>query len=329
MSSVSLRRGFTLVELLVVIAIIGILIALLLPAVQAAREAARRSSCRNNLKQLALGWLLHEDTHKHMPAGGWGWEWVGEPERGYEERQPGGWPYNILAYVEQGALRNLGSGNISAAAKYEQLTVLSKTSLPVLHCPSRRSAIPSAAKNGWSPPNAAPLRFVAKTDYATSVGDPLVSDVRPGPSSLAEGDDPNYVWFDVSATGPYPHNGVCYLRTKTRLSQISDGLSNTYMLAEKYLNPDDYTPIGTTSLNSGDNESVFGGYNRDFHRTGHFPPEQDTPGSRQSFSFGSVHAAAFHAALCDGSVRAVAYAIDPETHRRLAVIADGLPVELE
>ena len=323
------RRAFTLVELLVVIAIIGILIALLLPAVQAAREAARQSQCRNNLKQLSLGWLLHEDTHGHLPAGGWGWEWVGEPDRGYEQRQPGGWPYNILPFIEQGAIRQLGSGSISAGAKLVQLGIVSKTSLPILHCPSRRAAIPTGAKNSWTPPNAEHLSFIAKTDYAASVGDPIVSDVHPGPTSLAEGDGSIFTWRDVSEKGPYPHNGVCYLRSTIRLAQITDGTSNTYMLGEKYLNPDDYNPTNDGKGNPGDNESVFGGYNRDFHRTAYYIPRRDTPGRIDSFTFGSAHAANFNVVLCDGSVRPMSYSIEHETHRRLAVIDDGLPIELQ
>ncbi len=103
-------RGFTLVELLVVITIIGILIALLLPAVQAAREAARRMQCTNNLKQLALGCLTHESMTGRFPTGGWGYGWTGDADRGNDWRQPGGWLYNVLPYIEQQSLHDMGAG---------------------------------------------------------------------------------------------------------------------------------------------------------------------------------------------------------------------------
>lgn len=58
-----MQKAFTLIELLVVIAIIAVLMAILFPALNRAREQGRRAVCLNNLKQLALAWIMYADEN--------------------------------------------------------------------------------------------------------------------------------------------------------------------------------------------------------------------------------------------------------------------------
>jgi prepilin-type N-terminal cleavage/methylation domain-containing protein len=344
----SRRTGFTLVELLVVIAIIGVLVALLLPAVQAAREAARRSQCNNNLKQMATACMNHESAQRHLPSGGWGWFWQGDPNKGYGSDQPGGWAYNILAYLEQQPLRNIGKGFNGTGADQEQrpdLLPLVSTPLPVFTCPTRRSAITYPfAGNIWLNFLARNLGacttgcMLARSDYAANSGNVFHLPGQPpmGPFEFADIINPKEgTWiFDPKMPFYKPkdgaQNGITYQRSKVRLAQITDGASNTLLVGEKYLNPDDYF----NGIDQGDDQGIFGGHDWDINRytaTGGagesgapvvpLPnnrkqlPKPDTPGFTSEKQFGSAHATGLHMAFCDASVRAVSYDIDEEVWR--------------
>ena len=195
-------RAFTLVELLVVVTIIGILAALLLPAVQVAREAARIGQCRNNLKQLALGCLQHESATGRFPTDGWGDGWTGDADLGTDRRQPGGWIFNVLPYIEQQAVHDLGAG-LPADAKYAANLLRLSIPLRLLYCPTRRNAAPYPWGFAWlQPANASAVpTMVCKNDYAANGGDAVAtcyyphiplwkswhSDTDAGPASLADG----------------------------------------------------------------------------------------------------------------------------------------------
>jgi prepilin-type N-terminal cleavage/methylation domain-containing protein/prepilin-type processing-associated H-X9-DG protein len=314
--------GFTLVELLVVITIIAILIALLLPAVQAAREAARRVQCTNQLKQMALACLLHEQAQHFLPSSGWGWGWVGDPDRGFDKRQPGGWIYNILPYIEQQELHDRGAGK-AAAEKRVDVTRVTATPLGIVNCPSRRRPILYPDTLGFNAVNADNVAAQPRNDYAISAGDRNCQGMHQGPATLAEGDSPTYAW-----NPPYglltDSTGVSYLRSQVELSSVTDGASATYLIGEKYLNPDNYE----TGTDPSDNLSVYQGYDIDVNRWVALvvPPMQDSPGIDDYYRFGSAHMGSFNMALCDGSVHTINYSIDPEIHRRLGNRMDDLPI---
>ena len=321
-----IRRAFTLVELLVVITIIGILISLLMPAVQAAREAARQTQCANNLKQLGLGCLNHENSIGWFPSSGWGWEWLGDPNQGFTgAKQPGGWLYNVLPFVDQQALHDQGVGLTSqSAASMTALQAQLTTCLPFLQCPTRRpvqlfTVNTTANGTGVLPFNATPVAAVNRTDYVANTGDAYNCWYTPGPASIAAA--ASYSWNNPVADGL---TGISYLRSQVRMSNVTDGASNTYMLGEKYLNPDAYY----TGTDGADNESATVGYDNDTNRCGYLgvTPVQDTPGVANEYAFGSAHSNGMQR-WCSATARFTRSAfIDPETHRRLANRQDGLPV---
>jgi prepilin-type N-terminal cleavage/methylation domain-containing protein/prepilin-type processing-associated H-X9-DG protein len=290
-----MKRGFTLVELLVVIAIIGILIALLLPAVQWARESARRTHCQNNLKQLALAFQLHHDNHRHLPTGGWGYGWIGDPDLGYDHRQKGGWPYGILAYIEQSALRQLGSLHPQKPAK---LAELAKHPLSLFHCPTMRPV--RLYPVTLNPANALPIGDGAKSDYAACTG-ALVDELGPG----------------TEAEPPMDLGGIVGRKSTTRLAEILDGTSNTLLVGEKFLH--------WQHLYSGscwaDNEQLYIGLDNDTCRSTKHPPQSYGGRVNGPYTFGSWHPGSFNAAMCDGSVTSVAYSIDERVWRALGTRA--------
>jgi len=317
-----MRDAFTLVELLVVIAIIGMLVGLLLPAVQQAREAARQMQCGNNLKQLGLASLNHESTNKFYPTGGWRCWWEGDPDLGFGEKQPGGWAYSLLPFIEQNALWQLGmDGNQAVDANIKANNLIRiQTAMPFLYCPSRRVAKLSIGKVGTV--NCNSTTEVCKSDYA---------------ANSAQG------FYCCSNTGDYANgmkqtdntaanrSGIFFFKSHVAIGEVKDGTSNTYMFGEKFLEPQKYE---ASAANDQDQYSPWSGitasHDRRVHKTDRqYALMQDRDGYNTYLPFGSCHAGAAGMTMCDGSVQRVSYSIDQLTHYYLACKADGQVAQIQ
>ncbi len=313
------RRAFTLVELLVVIAIIGILVALLLPAVQAAREAARRMSCTNNLKQLALAVHNHHDVHKEFPPSCCNMEFNSLFQNRFSWQRMS-YITPLLPFIEQQPLyddviaytfedRRPWSGNNMADGSNSPY----RRDVPALLCPSDTN-------------KDLPADYTKATSYHCNHGDIIM----------------NWDWDEWR--GPFGDGS----RSKCSFGTLSDGSSNTIMLAEVAIgrhgstmcpviggiavgvgwnqgsNPTEcLARVGPNDILTGSCESNTGwqlgrrwGDAHSIYTTFFtiLPPNGPTCGATgESWAIptaSSHHPTGVNVALCDGSVRFVAETID-------------------
>jgi len=198
------RRAFTLVELLVVIAIIGVLIALLLPAVQAAREAARRTSCMNNMRQIGVGLLNYENALGCFPPSGTHtYDTASSAPLPPSTNRKWGWGTLILPYLENQAWAELVDTNLLIHQGNNPFAV--KTIIPLYLCPSAGEGM-LVHGTGNIPGD----EDVGETNYAG------VATYR----------------TNVRRARTHDGEGVIYIRSNIKITDITDGTSKTLLIAE-------------------------------------------------------------------------------------------------
>jgi len=210
------RRGFTLIELLVVIAIIGVLVALLLPAVQQAREAARRSQCKNNLKQIGLALHNYHDIYNTLPPGGIGTFYIS-------------WFVSILPQTDQAPMYNQFNFNDQAYSG---------------------GAFNGTLLQGWTPaliwcPSSTGSRLNVRTDFGKTVSTSSYVGIAGAVTNAADPTDPTGRGRCVAGGQGYAcDNGLLVPNRAQRMSDCTDGLSNTIVVGEQ-------SAMGKTSTGAG------------------------------------------------------------------------------
>jgi prepilin-type N-terminal cleavage/methylation domain-containing protein len=315
------RPAFSLIELLVVIAIIAVLIGLLLPAVQKVREAASRTACANNLKQIGLAVHNFHDVNHCLP-----------PSR-LDKVGGVAWTVLILPYIEQGAF---GGRWDTKRWYYDQGTTVADGDairamrVPIYFCPTRRTANtePVVSISGDTPDmpfSGSRTHYPgALGDYACSVGNDMDLDFfgNGGNGAMVLAVQPTL--YAVNSSPPR----LAPWKSQTQFSTITDGLSNTLMIGEKYLKPGTFGINVPADINAnfGDGSIYNGDHPWVISRVAgaSFPLAQNTGDSFIS-QFGSWHPGLCQFVMADGAVKAVPVTINPTILGYLAQRNDGHP----
>ena len=218
-------------------------------------------------------------------------------------------------------------GSCAAVAGFKGIAANAVTNaVSVTVCPSGSTvAIPQVAAT-------ANATHVGKTcgDCGNSLEADATLNIRGQFTTLAAGD----AWrklapaaklgqeSDVRRVLPDLQDGVIYRMSRLQAASVFDGLSNVYLLGEKYVAADKYDAEGSDA-DAGDDGPLVAGYSNNTIRSGFERPTHDTAGESHPTAFGSAHASGWNAAFGDGSVKTLSYTIDATLHQRLSARADG------